>query len=76
MESIEQIIEKALSLPNASRVLIVEKLVESLEFDLDETISDLWNNEAKKRRDEARKNIVQAIPGSEALAQVRRIIEP
>ena len=75
MDSVQQIIEEALSLPNASRVLIVEKLVESLEFDLDETISDLWNNEAKKRRDETRKNLVQAIPGAEALAQVRRIIE-
>jgi hypothetical protein len=33
MRSIEQLTEEILSLPSASRVLLAEKLVESLEFD-------------------------------------------
>jgi len=38
LRTIEKLIKEALSLPTASRVLLVEKLIESLEFDVDETI--------------------------------------
>ncbi|MEW5858849.1 MAG: addiction module protein [Cyanobacteriota bacterium] len=75
MLSIEQLMEEALSLPSASRALLAEKLVESLEFDVDETIQTLWTTEAKTRRDEIRSGVVQTIPGEEALAQVRRLLE-
>ncbi len=68
--------QEALSLPSASRALLAEKLVESLEFDVDETIQTLWTTEAKKRRDEIRSGAVQPIPGEEALAEVRRLLEP
>ncbi|MGL4377072.1 MAG: addiction module protein [Microcoleaceae cyanobacterium] len=64
----------ALSLSSASRALLAEKLVESLEFDVDETVQNLWTTEAKKRRDEVRCGLIQPIPGDEALAQVRRIL--
>lgn len=67
--------EEALALPSASRALLAEKLVESLEFDVDETIQTLWTTEAKKRRDEIRSGVVQPIPGEEALAEVRRLLE-
>jgi hypothetical protein len=75
MLSIEQLIQEALSLPSASRSLLADKLVESLEFDIDETIQTRWTTKAKKRRDEVRSGTVQLIPGEEALAQVRRLIE-
>ena len=38
MLSVEELIKEALSLPNIQRSLLVEKLIESLEFDIDETI--------------------------------------
>ena len=76
MRSIEQLTEEILSLPNASRAILADKLVESLEFDTDSTIQSIWITEAKKRRDEVRDGSVQAIPGDQALAQVRRMIEP
>ncbi len=38
MLSIEQITQEALSLPNPLKVLLVEKLIESLEFDIDEAV--------------------------------------
>lgn len=76
MLSIEQLIQEALSLPSASRALLADKLVESLEFDIDETIQTRWTTKAKKRRDEVRSGMVQPIPGEEALAQVRRLLEP
>jgi hypothetical protein len=76
MRSIEQLIEEILSLPSASRALLADKLVESLEFDTDATIQAIWVTEAKRRRNEVRDGSVQPIPGEEALAQVRRLIEP
>lgn len=75
MRSIEQLTEEILALPSASRALLADKLVESLEFDIDPAIQAAWTTEAKKRRNEVRDGIVQPIPGEEALAQVRRLLE-
>jgi hypothetical protein len=76
MRSIEQLTEEILSLPSASRAILADKLVESLEFDTDSTIQSMWITEATRRRDEVRDGLVQPIPGEEALAEVRRLIEP
>ncbi|MDZ7963447.1 MAG: addiction module protein [Nostoc sp. DedSLP03] len=65
MASVEQIMKEALTLPSAARALLAEKLVESLEFDVDETLQTLWTDEAKKRRDEVRSGAVSPIPGEE-----------
>ncbi|MEH2165175.1 MAG: addiction module protein [Nostoc sp.] len=75
MASVEQIMKEALALPSAARALLAEKLVESLEFDVDETLQILWTEEAKKRRDEVRCGAVQPITGEEALARVRQLLE-
>jgi len=75
MLSIEQLMQEALSLPSEARALLVEKLIESLEFDINPAIQAAWTNEAKKRRDELRSGAIQPILGDEALAQVRRILE-
>jgi putative addiction module component (TIGR02574 family) len=75
MRSIEQLTNEILSLPSISRALLAEKLVESLEFDTDPTLQEAWGNEAKRRRDEVRNGSVTPIPGEEALAQVRQLLE-
>lgn len=75
MRSIQELTEEILSLPSASRALLAEKLVESLEFDTDPTIQIAWATEAKRRRDEIRRGSVQPIPGEDALAQVRQLLE-
>ena len=75
MRSIEQLTEELLSLPSALRALLAEKLVESLEFDIDSTIQKAWMTEARQRRDEIRNSTVQPILGEEALTQVRRLLE-
>ena len=74
MASVEQIITEALALPNPSKVLLIEKLVESLEFNIDESVEKTWINEAEKRRQEIKEGIVQPIAGEEALAQVKNIL--
>jgi Putative addiction module component len=76
MRSIEQLTEEILSLPSVSRALLADKLLESLEFDTDSAIQAVWVIEAKSRRDEVRDGSVQPILGEEALAQVRRLLEP
>ena len=64
-----------LSLPSASRAILADKLIESLEFDIDTSIQSAWSSEAKKRRDEVRDGSVRVIPGDDALAQVRNSID-
>jgi hypothetical protein len=66
MRSIEQLMEEVLSLPSASRALLADKLVESLEFDVDPAIQSAWTIEAKRRREEVRDGSVVPIPGGEA----------
>ncbi|NJK34276.1 MAG: addiction module protein [Oscillatoriales cyanobacterium SM2_2_1] len=75
MRSTEQLTEEILSLPNELRALLADKLVESLEFVADPAIQAIWVTEAKRRRDEVRDGSVQPIPGEDALAQVRQLIE-
>ncbi|MBW4623342.1 MAG: addiction module protein [Cyanosarcina radialis HA8281-LM2] len=75
MRSIEQLTEEILSLPSRSRALLAEKIVESLEFDTDPQIQAAWVNEAKQRRDRVRNGEIQPIPGEEALAQVRQLLD-
>ncbi len=75
MRSIEKLTEEILSLPSAARALLADKIVESLEFDTDPSIQAAWTREARRRREEMRNGSVQPIPGDEALAQVRRLLE-
>lgn len=76
MLSFEQLIQEVLALPSSARVILAEKLVESLEFDVDENLQKLWTTEAKERRDEIRSGTVQPLAGEKALAQVRQLLEP
>jgi putative addiction module component (TIGR02574 family) len=70
--TVEQIAEQALSLPSDARALLADRLAESLDPLEDATIRDLWMAEARRRLDEIRSGGVKAVPGDEALAQVRK----
>ena len=72
--SVEQIAEEALSLPSEARVLLADRLVESLDSVEDEKIHRLWATEALRRRDEVRSGRVKTIPGDEALKRVRKAV--
>ncbi len=69
--SLDELTKEVLALPSASRAILAEKLVESLEFDVDEEIQSAWLDEAEKRIEELRTGKVQPIPGEEVLAEVR-----
>ncbi|MEC4803486.1 MAG: addiction module protein [Jaaginema sp. PMC 1079.18] len=74
MRSLQQITEELLALPSADRALLAEKLVESLEFDIDPSIQAAWISKAKQRRNQVRDGSVEPISGDEALAQVRKLL--
>ncbi|HUO06755.1 MAG TPA: addiction module protein [Phycisphaerae bacterium] len=72
--TIDQLREQALRLPAASRAQLAEQLAESLaDADGDET-RKLWAAEAIRRRNEVRSGAVQAVPGEQVLAEVRRVV--
>jgi hypothetical protein len=75
MISLDRLTAEILSLPSASRAILADRLIESLEFDIDTDIQSAWSSEAKKRRDEVRDGSVRVIPGDDALAQVRNSID-
>jgi putative addiction module component (TIGR02574 family) len=72
--TVELITEEALALPSEARALLADHLVESLDPAEDGYARQLWIAEAIRRRDEVRSGRVQAIPGEEALARVRRAV--
>ena len=72
--TIDQLVEEAMQLPAASRALLAERLVESLDFTETDEIQKLWAAEAIRRRDEVRSGNVRPIPGEQVLAEVRRLV--
>lgn len=72
--TLEQLTEEAMRLPVAARILLADKLVESLNFEELDEIQRLWTAEAIRRRDEIRSGQVQAVPGEEVIDEVRRLV--
>ena len=73
--TVDQLYQQALSLPMDSRESLVEKLVLSIEANVDPDIEHAHVQEAIRRRDEVRSGTVQPVPGDKALKQVRSTIE-
>lgn len=72
--TVEKLIEQAMTLPSESRAQLADLLVESLDASELGRIDRLWTAEAKRRRDEVRNGQVEAIPGDEALHDVREAL--
>lgn len=66
--------QETLALPNDDRVRLADRLVESLDSLDEDEFRRLWADEALRRRDEIRSGLVDAIPGDEALRQIRQAI--
>jgi putative addiction module component (TIGR02574 family) len=70
----EQLTAEAMRLPIESRVLLADRLVESLDSAETDEIQRLSTDEAIRRRDEVRSGRVKAIPGEQVLDEVRRLV--
>ena len=69
---VEEIAQEALALPSEARALLADRLVESLDPAEDGIIHQLWAVEAQRRLQQLRSGAVQAVPGEEALASLRK----
>jgi putative addiction module component (TIGR02574 family) len=72
--TLDQVADAAMQLPPASRALLAEKMVESLDVSERDEIGRAWAAEAIRRRDDVRSGRVQPVPGEEVLAEVRRAV--
>ena len=72
--TLEQLAEEAMKLPADSRVVLADRIVESLDLAAPDAIQRLWAAEAVRRRDEVRSGRVNPIPGEEVIAEVRRLV--
>lgn len=73
--SLEKIFSEAKTLPNESKAILAEKLVASIEDNIDPQVTKSYLAEVKRRRDEIRSGKIVPINGEEGLAQVRAIID-
>ena len=70
--SLAELAEEALALPPESRAFLVDKLLETLDFEEDFVISDAWRTEVRKRCQELDSGNVVSVPADDAIAELRR----
>lgn len=70
----DQIQSEALSLPAQQRSQLAERLLASLDDEVNEGAEQEWLAVAKRRLDEIRSGAVAPIPGDEALARLRAAV--
>ncbi|MGD1007789.1 MAG: addiction module protein [Ignavibacteriaceae bacterium] len=66
--------DDALLLPSEDRAELVDKLLGSLNLNLQEEISRLWAEEAEKRVKEYEGNKIKALDGEEVFKKIRNRI--
>ena len=64
--------DQILSLPCEDRIYLVDRLLESLNAPSREEIDRIWAEEAEGRIDELDSGKVQAIPGEQVFAEIRK----
>lgn len=67
----DRVIEEALSLPANLRLSLIEKLLESLNQNIDPEIDRLWADEAERRILQVEEGKAQLISGEEVFARIR-----
>ena len=71
MNTYEEIMSAALSLPPGARAMLAEHLLESLNGEHQERIDALWAEEVERRDKEIEDGIVTPIPGEEVMDRLR-----
>jgi putative addiction module component (TIGR02574 family) len=71
MSTNDRVVEEALSLPADVRIILVEKLLRSLNLPVDEDIDRLWAEEAEYRVSQIEEGKAKLIPGEEVFSKIR-----
>jgi len=69
--TVNQFFEEALLLPTVHRANLAEKLVESIETDIDPRVEKAHLLEIQRRRDEVSLGVAKILPGKGVLADAR-----
>jgi len=69
--TVNQLFEEALLLPTAYRANLADKLVESIETDIDPRVEKAHLLEIQRRRDEISSGVAKILPGKEVMADAR-----
>jgi hypothetical protein len=72
--NLDKIYEEAMRLPDESKVVLAERIVEYLVTHIDPDLELLHLDIVKRRRDEIREKKVEPVDGPDALDKARRII--
>lgn len=71
---IDELSQKARSLPPEERVRLAEELLSSVQ-ESDEEVDAAWAEEIKRRLDEVGSGTAKLIPAEEVFAEVRRLLK-
>ena len=74
IRSLEEIYEEVQALPNESKIILAEKLVASIEDEIDPLLITDHLEAVKRRRDEIRSGTIRAVNGDKGSAQIRAMI--
>jgi hypothetical protein len=72
MRTLDQLISEATALPDADKAILIDKLIESMAAQVDQSILLEGIQKAQERIAEIEQGTVQTIPGDIALAQIRQ----
>ncbi len=75
MLTLDQLISEATALPDADKVILIDKIEESMDVQIDPDILMAGVRQAQERIAEIESGEVQMIPGDIALAQVRQLLQ-
>ena len=67
----DRVTEEALSLPADARLVLIEKLLTSLNLPIDKDITRVWAEEAERRIAQLDAGEAKLIPGDEVFAKIR-----
>jgi len=68
---VESLLNQALQMPAQDRAVIAERLISSLDTEIDQDVEMAWQQEVQKRVDEVDKGVVACIPWEKVLLRLR-----
>jgi hypothetical protein len=74
MITLDQLISEATALPDAAKAILIDKIMESMTEQVDQTLLSEGIQKAQDRIAEIDSGTVQTIPGDVALAQIRQLL--
>jgi len=76
MTAIDKIYEQVMNIPDESKAILAERIVEYLAVHVNPDLERLHLDIVKNRKREIHENAVKPIEGEKALAQAHRLVNP